>query len=126
MFQKFINYLLKNNYAFIFFLIFLYYFILFLNLFLTKKEKIITIKSNIHKNRPIFISRYGRLFKYYNTDIINDENNIKYYYNNDFLFNALNIQKINDLDIVNLKEGNKIKITYYGLFRNTILNVSLL
>ncbi len=83
----------------------------------TKKSKIITIQ---YKNSSNMVGRFRSLTMNY---VIADENGDNYTYDYNGLLQKLNIQKTRYYEYFNFKEGDKVKVTYYGLFSRSILEI---
>ncbi len=101
------------------FLLLIFCIILYIIYLFTHQSKIIIIK-NIKINKPPRKATLVTLNKSYQ---IYDENNKSYTLEKLYLPTLLGLQK-NDLSIISsLKNGDKIKITYYGFLWNDILNI---
>lgn len=115
-FKKFISSLSKNPFLQIVFLVIFILVISLLYGYITKREAIIIIKE---KNAT-FIS-YGRYTSTNNYMII-DTNNNYYVYDYTYLYQLIGLQKKRYADSFDLKNGDRIKITYYGIFQKYILD----
>lgn len=115
-FKKFISSLYKNPFLQIVFFVIFILVISLLYGYITKRESIIIIKE---KNAT-FIS-YGRYTSTNNYMII-DTNNNYYVYDYTYLYQLIGLQKKRYADSFDLKNGDKIKITYYGIFQKFILD----
>lgn len=115
-FKKFISSLSKNPFLQIVFLVIFILVISVLYGYITKREAIIIIKE---KNAT-FISR-GHYTSTNNYMII-DTNNNYYVYDYTYLYQLIGLQKKHYADSFDLKNGDKIKITYYGIFQKYILD----
>ena len=83
----------------------------------TKKSKVITIKFKSSSNT---LGRYRSLTMNY---VLVDENGDNYNYDYNGLLQKLGLQTTRYTEYFDLKEGDKVKITYYGLFMRSILDV---
>ncbi len=110
------SYLYKNPFLQFVLLIIIILSISVLYGYVTKREAIITIKE---KNAT-FISR-GRYTSTNNYMII-DTNNNYYVYDYVYYYELIGLQKKRYADSFDLKNGDKIKITYYGIFQKYILD----
>ncbi len=100
--------------ALLFIIIFLWDLIL---LPFTKKEKVITISLKETSNT------YGRYRSLTMNYVLVDENGDNYNYDYNGLLQKLGIQKTRYAEYLKLKEGDQVKITYYGLFMRSILDI---
>lgn len=115
-FKKLISSLSKNLYLQIALLIIIILLLSILYAYLTKKEAIIMIKEK----KDTYISRSK--YSYSNNYMIIDTNNNYYVYDYAYLYQLIGLQKKRYADSFDLKNGDKIKITYYGIFQKFILD----
>ena len=106
----------KNLYLQIILLIIFILIISIIYTYLTKREEIITIKEK----KDTYISR--NKYSYSNNYMIIDTNNNYYVYDYTYLYQFIGLQKKRYADSFDLKNGDKIKITYYGIFQKYILD----
>ena len=106
----------KNPYIQIILLILAFIILSILYTYLTKKEKIITIKEI--KKTMFSRGRYSSSNNY----MIIDENNKYYIYDYTYFLQLIGLQKKYIVDSFVLKKGDNLKIIYYGIFQNYILD----
>jgi hypothetical protein len=114
--MKIIQNLYKNPYLQLVLLIIIILLLSLLYTYATKREAIITIKEK--KDTYISSSRYTASNNY----MIIDTNNNYYVYDYAYLLQAIGLQKKRYADSFDLKNNDKIKITYYGIFQKYLLD----
>jgi hypothetical protein len=83
----------------------------------TKKSKMITIQF---KNSTNYSGRYRSPTMNY---VLVDEMGDNYTYDYNGLLQILKLQKTRYNEYLTLKEGDRVKVTYYGIFTKSILDI---